>query len=50
MSFKHIVIYSIREFNKNKEKEGYFPQDGVVINVFAPDLLSGNYVAVGFSK
>ncbi|MBO1307177.1 hypothetical protein JZO70_13450 [Enterococcus sp. 669A] len=50
MKFKHIVLYTIREFNKNKEKEGYLPQDGTVINVVMPDIIAGSYVAVGFEK
>ncbi|WP_265459378.1 hypothetical protein [Enterococcus sp. HY326] len=48
MKFKHIVIFSVKDFNANTEKEGYFPQDGVVINVFLRS--SGtNAVAVGFA-
>lgn len=50
MKFKHIVIFTIKEFNNNKEKEGYFPQDGVVINVFVTAMSDMNAVAVGYTE
>lgn len=49
MTFKQIIIFTIKEFNKNKEKDGYLPQNGTVINVFVSS--NGlNSVAVGFVK
>ncbi|GAA2915456.1 hypothetical protein ACWOCJ_13300 [Enterococcus pseudoavium] len=48
MKFKHIVIFTIKEYNKNKEKEGYLPQDGTVINAFFNGISGLNSVAVGY--
>lgn len=28
MKFEHIVLFSIKDFNDNKEKDGYFPKEG----------------------
>lgn len=50
MKFKYIVVYSIRDFNKNKEKDGRFPHDGVVINTMINATTGTNGVAVGFEK
>lgn len=50
MKFKYIVIYSIRDFNKNKEKDGHFPHDGVVINTMINATTGTNAVSVGFVK
>ena len=32
MDFKCIVIFTVKDYNKNKEKDGYLPQNGTVIN------------------
>lgn len=49
MTFKQIIIFTIKEFNKNKEKDGYLPQNGTIINAFVSS--NGlNSVAVGFVK
>lgn len=50
MQFKEIVVFSLKDYSNNKEKEGYFPQDGDVINVFFHHNLMTEFVAVGFSK
>jgi len=50
LKFKHIVVYTLKEFNKNKEKDGYLPQDGSVINVFLSGSTLANSVAVGFDN
>ncbi|MEO1771905.1 MULTISPECIES: hypothetical protein [Enterococcus] len=50
MKFTYIVIYSIRDFNKNKERDGHFPHDGVVINAMINANTALNCVAVGFEK
>ena len=50
MQFDYIVLYSLKEFNSNKEKEGYFPKDGHVINVFLSSNTGTNRDAVGFKK
>ncbi|OTN77241.1 hypothetical protein A5886_002338 [Enterococcus sp. 8G7_MSG3316] len=50
MTYRHIEIFTISQYNKNKEKKGYFPQSGVVINVFFEPNFSTQHVAVGFNK
>ncbi|GCF92534.1 hypothetical protein NRIC_04250 [Enterococcus florum] len=50
MKFKLIIIYSIRDYNKNKEKDGHFPHDGVVINALINANNGTNCVAVGFEN
>lgn len=50
MKFNYIVIYSIKDFNKNKEKDGHLPHDGVVINTMISATTGLNCVAVGFEK
>ncbi|MGG5371259.1 hypothetical protein [Enterococcus sp. AZ196] len=49
MNFKQIVVFSIKDYNKNKEKDGYFPQDGTIINAFV-GFNGLNCVAVGYVK
>lgn len=49
MTFKQIVIFTMKEFNGNKEKDGRFPQEGSVINVFVSSI-GMNSVAVGYAK
>lgn len=49
MQFKHIEVFTVKEYNQNREHKGYLPQEGVVINVFQG--MSGfNCVAVGYEK
>ncbi|WP_314060944.1 hypothetical protein [uncultured Vagococcus sp.] len=48
MKFKHVILFSVSEFNKNKAKQGYFPQDGTVINAMINATTLTNYIAVGF--
>ncbi|GCF92983.1 hypothetical protein NRIC_08740 [Enterococcus florum] len=50
MQFKHILLFSIKDFNNNKEKDGYFPHDGTVINVVVNAMSGLNAVAVGFTN
>ncbi|MDO1604865.1 hypothetical protein Q2T76_02215 [Lactobacillus sp. YT155] len=48
MKFTKIVLYTIKEFNKNKEKDGCLPHEGEVISIAPNNGLTNNYVAVGF--
>ncbi|MGM0113364.1 hypothetical protein IGI52_003736 [Enterococcus sp. DIV0187] len=48
MRFKKIVIFSIREFNDNKEKDGVLPQDGIVINTMVNASTFTTHVSVGY--
>ncbi|MDT2822588.1 hypothetical protein P7H74_12620 [Enterococcus devriesei] len=49
MTFKHIIVFTVKEFNKNTEKDGYLPQNGVVINAFV-NSTGFNSVTVGYEK
>lgn len=49
MKFNYIVIFTIKEFNKNKERDGYIPRNGTVINAFV-GANGLNCVAVGFER
>lgn len=49
MKFKRIVVFSVKDFNKNKEKDGYLPQDGTIINAFVGST-GLNCVAVGYDR
>lgn len=47
VKFKRVVVFTVKEFNKNKEKDGYLPQNGTVINAFVGS--NGlNCLAVGY--
>lgn len=50
MTFKKIVLFTLKEYNENTPKEECFPQEGHVINVLlgSPSLMQ--LVAVGFAK
>lgn len=50
MNFKYIILFSIKDFNKNNKKEERFPHDGVVINVMINASTLSNYVAVGYEE
>ena len=50
MQFKEIMLFSLNDYNDNKEKKGYFPQEGFVINVFFHNNHMVEMVAVGFLK
>ena len=47
MVFKQIIIFTIKEYNNNSSKNEYYPQQGIIINVFV-NALGMNAVAVGF--
>lgn len=49
MKFKCILVFSVKDFNKNKEKDGYLPQNGTVINAFVGSN-GVNCVAVGYDR
>ena len=49
MKFKCIVIFTVKDYNKNKEKDGYLPQNGTVINAFVGSN-GMNCLAVGYVK
>ena len=47
MKFKRVLVFTVKEFNKNKEKDCYLPQNGTVINAFVGS--NGlNCLAVGY--
>lgn len=48
MKFEHIVLFSIKDFNNNKEKDGYCPKDGEVINAYFDAVWGRNVIAVGY--
>ncbi|MBP1040926.1 hypothetical protein I6N95_07910 [Vagococcus sp. BWB3-3] len=48
MTFKKVIIFSLKEFNDNKPNDGYSPQNGHVINVFFSANRLTECVAVGF--
>lgn len=49
MNFKKVVFFLIKNFNKNKEKDGYLPQNGTVINAFVGS--NGlNCIALGYVR
>ena len=49
LQFKKIIFVSGKNFNENKPVDGYYPQDGIVINCFVNHNSLTNHVAVGFS-
>lgn len=48
MTVKHVILFSVLDFNKNKAKQGCFPQDGTVINTMINATILTDYIAVGF--
>lgn len=49
MKFKCVIVFTVKDFNKNKEKDGYLPQNGTVINAFV-GFNGMNCIAVGYEK
>lgn len=50
MKFKKIIFVSVKDFNNNKAVDGYYPQDGHVINGFFHINRLSEFVAIGFEK